>query len=701
MSMACADGTQEPLLNTSQVKIALEGVKSASASADEYPVLGDSDFYIRCVEGACTMGSDPARTDLPPEIAIARGTRISKPTLADLQVKDYDSNRFATDETLTVARQREEIDSRSTVTFALWLWEDEYDYQDLRGALDDTDRAAAIERRRAMVQPEQEQVIAHVQQHGGRIISRFWLTNKLGVQATAGQVASIVDHPLVYAAYLDDDSVSDAGGDGLDRKDALTIVAPNQDGDSGSRAGVRINIAIIEDNNQFNAGHVAWNDTSGGGFQRDSTTACTSAGCSGTSTTTTGTHGTAVAAVAAGGILEGQDSAYAGSYTNAQWERSGLANESRVSYYDANQTGTSLDLAKAIEAAVGGGADVINMSWSVGSSVCANLCSTTYDSSGINAELFEAEDLGVVLVKSAGNFAVSCPTTPCTTGFPASHPDVLSVGALADTDGAPTFLNVGLLSNSSRGYRSVTLLGGAAANVPTVGLVGLGVVRSYVKDGTSGAASYSTGTYTGTSFSTPQISSLAAMFREWMSDNGMAHALTSWGVAINLLLMGDGRCGVGCQSFTQVDDDYGYGFPRYVVPDTTHLGSTAMWGWRTFTITQGSTVKWTVNTSAAEPTSINGWKWVLALDTGYTNLPDLNVRVVNNCDGGVLGVTATVATAAKQGSRYRIILNDAPNQIHNKCLEMWVTGNNVAVGGETIWSADYYFSNTKSFHVYQ
>ena len=88
----------------------------------------------------------------------------------------------------------------------------------------------------------------------------------------------------------------------------------------------------------------------------------------------------------------------------------------------------------------------------------------------------------------------------------------------------------------------------------------------------------------------------------------------------------------------------------------------------------------------------------MAVDaTGTSNLPDLDVRVVDKCPAG--GGTVTIRAAPRGGTRFRMNISD-PNLIRGKCLEVRVTGTHVKAGGDVFWAADYYFSTPTSRHLY-
>lgn len=175
----------------------------------------------------------------------------------------------------------------------------------------------------------------------------------------------------------------------------------------------------------------------------------------------------------------------------------------------------------------------------------------------------------------------------------------------------------------------------------------------------------------------------------------------AWMTQINLLAMGDGRCDTLIKCDNKLAERYGLGFPRYFVPDTASLGSYGAWGARKQHIDNGETIFWDVGSTTVEPIQVNGWKLVLAVDTnagasdnlGVTNLPNLDVRVVNTCNGN-----AVVRTAERQGTKYMI--HARGSEVRLKCFRVYVTGDGVRAGGEWFWAVDYLFSKSPQFHLF-
>lgn len=667
-----------------------------------YELRAESSVSIACKDGKCEQFQSPARTNLRQDAYESELDRRAASSLVEMQATDTEAAEQNKSEVLQKAQAlRGEGAGSEMLRFSIWLIEDDWDLGQLQGAVGGR-REALINERKAVNSLFQREVVDLVEELDGRVVAQRWLTNSLAVEVPAESVDRVLSHPLVYSAYLPADVSPTAAGDGADRYAAFSAFGISQTGSTGGNllGGFGPIVMCVleagESGNGIQANHLGWLSVPGGASRLVKSVACTASTCSASTAAPTNVHGTVVASIAAGSILNGQDPAFPGAATTSQRARSGVLSNSVVHFYRSSSSiasSNSDQMAKAIEQAVADGCDVLNNSWQFHGAAdwCLNNCSNSYNPSGIRAEMAAAEDAGTVLIVAAGNSHDKGCNQSCDVVFPAVVPDALSVGALADTNFS-NYRSVNLASYSSRGSIPVTLKGGSSGSMPAVGLTAFGHVRTSFG---LGPASYHVMTF-GTSFAAPQVASLAGSFRQWMSNANIAMSSSAWAVMINTLLMGDGWCGPTCNAVWEASSGSGYGFPKYFTPTGTFLGGNAGWGTRTFTITQGQTVAWTVNDPGQEGNDVNGWKWALAVDTTSTsNLPRLNMRVVDTCNNDQIVEWAP----ANRATRFRIMLTD-PSQIRGKCLEMRVTGVEVKSGGETIWSADYYFTNNASNHMW-
>lgn len=152
---------------------------------------------------------------------------------------------------------------------------------------------------------------------------------------------------------------------------------------------------------------------------------------------------------------------------------------------DDNGTGYTSDITAAIYYAVDNGAGVINLS-----------LGTYSDDAAVKAAVDYAIAHDVVIVAAAGNCGtgsdIDCPSTLGAIGYPAAYPDVIAVGATTQAGARASFGSFGKeLDVSAPGYNLPVSTSWSQAN-PTARYVG--------------------GLY-GTSFSSPQVASLAALIK--------------------------------------------------------------------------------------------------------------------------------------------------------------------------------------------
>lgn len=587
------------------------------------------------------------------------------------------------------------------IHFKLWLDEPEFDFRTLRTAKG-PDRERILADRRALLASSQDELEQVVRAVGGDVEARRMLTNGLVVNVPAREVESVLNHRLVHAAYLSATGYLEAAGDGIDRMNALSQVGPpTHTGATGGNLGGVVWIGQIEapepgGNNLLNTSALAFRDSIGNSRTWHNRV-CGASSCVSGGTGTLSTHATWVASVMAGDLRAGQDANYPGADTTAQKRRSGLARGSEIAFFRMSSD-VSDHLETSIENAVAFGVDIINMSLGLGN--CSELCNRNYNPSGINADLYAASDAGIVIVKSAGNEHGACgPSQTCDVIYPGGHPDVIAVSALADNDfngSTDPWQDNFITSLSSRGYRNHTALDGQTAEVPTIGLSTFGTVRWVTGENPSHYVTLTPlgDTISGTSVAAPQVSSLAALFRQWFRGHSPGTASDPWNVQVKLLAMGDAKCGSDCIQRTKINDAYGFGFPRYFVPTWSYLQNGG-WGTRVDVITQGGAKAWDVGGPGPEANNVNGFKLVVALDTTLATPPALLVHVVDTCPTGPVGF---IRTAVRQGTRYRIVI-DNPNDIRGKCLRVAINGLNVKSGGEVFYATDFYWSTTNAYHI--
>lgn len=412
---------------------------------------------------------------------------------------------------------------------------------------------------------------------------------------------------------------------------------------------------------------------------------CFQWGCRPTSnrSTTTG-HGDIVTWVAAGSIEEGQDP----SVTNAsaRAERSGIARETVIDYYGANDCDA---VTRAVQRAVARGVDVVNMSLRADFiNESTSSCDAAYNCGGLNEAIRAATDAGVVVVKSAGNFGETDPD--CGITYPAWRPEVIAVGSLRTLGGSGTLATVPVDATSSRGGVGIRYAGaGFDRTAAGLALVAPGFWECFA----TGASGYSClTTASGTSFAAPAVSGAVALFAHVLSPSG--NIANARDVLVNALLMGDRGNTVGL-STTE-----GLGRMRVFAPTSSVL--TAPWGWGTHRVTAaaGTLTTFTVWDAGPESPGVREWRWAAAsFENDLRNLQtDYTLSVADACDpvhGRVI-----VKSDLSFDPRKRIELSQSEvcpaGRPTCRCLEMEVRIFAAPPGGARIHMADYFHGGNPS-----
>ncbi len=340
-------------------------------------------------------------------------------------------------------------------------------------------REEFTEQRRTEQLASQEDVRESIRQSGGRIVYNHWLSNGFIVWAKPDVLTAIALHPDVIDASLDSTGRNNSySGQEIVYETEIQDLIHYEDyeGSSGGRLGGNIQVAMTDWQN-INCDHVGWDDWSGGPSRLDARRCAWNLGTfSWTCGFTSGVcdqnedrwHGTTTSWAIAGSIEQGQDPAYPGTYTNAQNVRSGILREADIHYMEVSG---GCALRAATDRAVSIGADVLVMPLEITDGGDSVLCSTTFDSCGLNSAIRDAYEAGVVVVVGPGNGDDSS----CYVEYPGTRSEVLSVGGIYTNEaGGSVFFRDGVRSQSSpQGFTSsgVSLHGGGGAYVDWISLM--------------------------------------------------------------------------------------------------------------------------------------------------------------------------------------------------------------------------------------
>lgn len=455
------------------------------------------------------------------------------------------------------------------------------------------------------------------------------------------------------------------------------------DGNTENRANAAqpVRIGIIEHTagNYPLAQHVGWLDWPGGPSRVKSTRNCASGVCVPIVPTNVGNHGQWVATVAAASIIEGQDPAYPGVWTQAQRERSGQAREAEIYGYNIGTFGSIL--AVALQQAVVDGVDIANMSFEYGGPY---ECSYVTSFGTSNQALRDALDAGIVLIGITGNGQVG---VGCKIAWPGVRPEVVAVAGSNTVDTATAFRDTDLTAPAA--YRlggvSATSRGGAGFFAAAVDLVAPGVYTSLLDDGPD---DYVAGTKTGSSFAAPAVSGLAALLLEGFRSAGWPTGGDPRRLMNNLYLQGDAwnganvlLPGTSVKLSSGVSAASGFGRVRARGPISPASNLTVPWYWSDtwWTMYNGTTAFQPLNGGSPIPAGVTEFKIVAAwYPPDPSAVDDVILTLHDTCGGGGL-----IGWDYSYDFRKRIRLAGAA--VVGRCLEARLQGYSVKPGGVKVY----------------
>ena len=669
-STATPDGREQNLLSTRQT------------------VVPDEEFTEEnSEEGAFVidMGGGPRSMPLPPIRRYWGVEQSTKPTRPETQ--DGKQERTPTQIASDVA---EAAPPNEEMSVTLELAEVPFDWSPIKGLTDIDARAAIVEQRITQLRPNQAALIAWLSNVGAKEINPNWLTNSVQTVLRAKDVAKAIAHPDVVKASRSVTIASEAEWTGRQAKDAVRITNLYNAGITGSVGGPGggtsnpVVIGIVESSGLTNVPHVSHDgfDDLVGINRFLSVKDCENSSCPNIVPSPNAyTHATLVSWVAGGSIEAGQDAAFPGTNTADQRARSGLLKGAYLRFYSA---ATTDGLYRSLARATFDGVNVINMSW--GNTL---ECDRSVDYSGINAALAAIADLGVVMVKSAGN---SGDGTTCRLSWPAQRTEVITVGNVDSSDDTIGYNSLPIRPSSSRGGVQVrTYSNNYIGYLAGVDLVAPGVYRQYFAPPNS---SYSASATSGTSFATAAVTAMMGGLRSAFHSLGWSTANTR-AMMVNGLLMGDGWNLTVNPSTAGLHPRTGAGRAKLHWPSGSDLTGPWAWGWRAVHLYPGNSVTWPVGSGGILPGTVTLWKWAVlwtASDLGA--VPDVDLYVEDNCGGG--NPTQIIVSDVGYDVRARFRLTQA--HLMARCLRMRATAYSVPPGGVTIYSADYYHSGPTAVH---
>lgn len=415
-------------------------------------------------------------------------------------------------------------------------------------------RTIAIEERKNEVEAAQRSLVNDLRRSGGRLLSRYWLSNGFEARLRAQDIDRLIDNPAVRKLELKVEATADTNNLD-DMREATQIVQLHDagfDGETASGASTinDIHIGIIDDN--VDADHPAWNDVSSGSSRlvdiwREVSGVWTTVS---TSATSTSSHGTKVTGIVLGDLMQGQDPAITS--TADRDDRTGFAPEASFSFFEKS-AGTTDAIEKAVEESV----DIINLS--ISSSYSCDLGHST------NAAADEAALAGIFVAKSSGSNGST--TATCNIGNPGTASGAFSVAAY---DRSATPLVTGLVPGPATGHGPDAF--------------GRAVVSLVAPAGTEGATTPASddtyGVFGATSSSTPVIAGSAAVLKNHLASVFSSSIANNTGfLYAAMMVMTDGENDGGYVG-AQVPMDPEYGAGRFRARMLNAEGMDSPWRFR-------------------------------------------------------------------------------------------------------------------------
>jgi hypothetical protein len=552
-------------------------------------------------------------------------------------------------------------------------------------------REAAIAGRARSLAPIQDALVARARARGGSEVGRSWLANLVTLRLSSVAAASLAESADVLGVSFDavptplaDQDLCSAplGGNtiGIDgasyrtgNREANLPTAYN--GDSGGRAGARTRVAVIEAGGDFPVrNHYAFRFSSPADRIVVSKS-CNSASCTTSTPAGVTSHGNAVAQWAAGSVEPGQDP---NCTSQSRLTRSGSGSYgSQLLYYAAPSCEAER---RALEDAVGNGADIVNFSLSNDN---ATQCNRSFDCGGLNAAIRNATNAGTLIVAAAGNDgnAPGC-NSQCCLAHPARRPEVLTVGGLNTLNRTTDYNSYSHDSNSAAGGVLMDMNDGYNGTDSGVDLLGPYSVNFTGANAPGWYANSGATIASGTSFAAPAIAGAAASVLDGFRSIGWYQDART--LRLNLLLMGDAGSFWG-DSLSGIGTSWGAGRMHAAVPYSGWETAPYWWGQSPFALQPGVTAWGCINGCNPMPSSVRQYNWVLYFeDADFVAVPRITIEVINADTGAVIrGDYSSSMTK-------RVQLRDS--EIWGRRLQLRVTPVSMA-STTTVYSGDFYHSS--------
>ncbi len=573
-------------------------------------------------------------------------------------------------------------------------------------------RTERVQMRRDQTQALQAALQERLLNLGGIELESFWISNGIALKLPVSAVAKLADDPDVRQVSLQSLDGTGAGpevgwnGEHIRSSSGLNASVYLNGGYSGERttgalAGLKLGIFDAK----FDSTHTGFQDRA---YNHSSprnrvvqdwncyvNPCTTSIG----SQNATDAHGTTCAGLMAGDYTDHQISG-----KTAQWERenSGVATEGDFVFLRGSSNPT---FNRAIQKAIDLDVDLLSVSRSFtddSGGSCNYLAGSNIQDSVYN---LVAEE-GIPVFKSAGNVGNQ---TSCLLSTIADNPVVFTVAGLGtraafgntqnycETDYATCPIGVWYDVNdptipvySARGGYDLTTVINGYTYTHTAAGTGIDVAApACTTNGYTLNSSISTGVGCGTSYATPQVAGIGALYKSrWLQEVGNNWIDTEPGrLYTALLTMGDRQSSVSPTTYraSGYDPLYGAGRLRAYLKNDTSSDWVSIW----YNMSDGDVAEYLVAGSGAEPNYIQQFKAaIMWFEDSHSDVADITMELwTDNCGDNAVLLGSDMSYDLK-----KMVRTGSAAAGQKLCIKLRAyhipAGETRKVYIQTLWSAD-------------
>lgn len=642
--------------------------------------------------------------------------------------RDFNDIRYSTsDETYFQERDRvlrnewaedvvnnipDNFDPDELITVSVSLQDEvDTDLRNLQG-LTDSEREDWIDNRYALLENVREDIILDIQSVVEDVTSTSWLVNDLVVVLEASNVPdllSISGVDQVFPGWANVDQLSYHNEIARVGTRAQESIELGYTGDSGGLSGGRIRLGNLEWNSPLICNLSNWDDSSGSSRLQHAGQCqflCSDQGeidddvCTDSLDTDLTNpinerlaHGTITSWIMAGGLagLEESDRDYERKY--------GYAHEADL-YYQTAQPGwlntNGCAIRKSIEELVEQGVDVIAMNFGLSPSSHEPWeWVEAYNPCNITDVINNASLGGTIFVAGTGNYSndANYEDGDVTVTYPAQRYNVMAVGALGKvTTSGDSYRKDRLFPSSGQGGIPAYYANdpGVTTWIPGVDLIAPGETQYWPSEEGS---QLSSSTAEGTSFAGPAVAAILGMNRQWLMEEGFNPAEDAHQMLNHGRLLGDGWVqgehpgGESYDGYSEFNVDLvhwntGFGKVRTMSFDSESLGNARSYRSRQFSIDDGEVATFPLRYDGTSgiSSSITGGKAAASIphsNDSMAYVPKISFKIIDKCFGTSNQYEVVAESIEADGPLKSIRLDDAAEQIEDRCLFARIEGEEV------------------------